>query len=301
MKAATWLRRAAAFCITAMPAQALAGQQDSSAIGPASIAGPARSGWSFAMTTYGWLPWLSGDVAVKGRQFSVDMAPPDLLESLDWSSLPVWMSYAEARNGRLSFFNDIVYSKLASSAEFAKSKQGPPATRTLAGSIEADYEQATLEFGAAYEVWSGAQTSGFTAIDVLGGARYWHQDASISGDLNASVDVGDLIASGGRVFAKSGSVDWVDPFIGARLRHELAPGQALVLRGDIGGFGAGSDFSWQAIATYNFQLCLSNGLAIDSYIGYRALAVDYAQGSGTSRYEYDVLQQGPVMGMSMRF
>ena len=45
----------------------------------------------------------------------------------------------------------------------------------------------------------------------------------------------------------SGSVDWADPFIGARLQHQLAPSQEITLRGDVGGFGAGSQFSWQAM------------------------------------------------------
>ena len=42
---------------------------------------------------------------------------------------------------------------------------------------------------------------------------------------------------------RSGSVDWVDPFVGARLRQLLAPGQNLTLRGDVGGFDVGSDFT----------------------------------------------------------
>jgi hypothetical protein len=36
-------------------------------------------------------------------------------------------------------------------------------------------------------------------------------------------------------------------------------------------------------------------------IGYRALSVHYAQGEGRRRYEFDVLQHGPVLGLSMRF
>jgi hypothetical protein len=36
-------------------------------------------------------------------------------------------------------------------------------------------------------------------------------------------------------------------------------------------------------------------------IGYRALSVDYAQGEGRSRYEFDMLQHGPILGLSARF
>ena len=45
-------------------------------------------------------------------------------------------------------------------------------------------------------------------------------------------------------------------------------------------------------------------LAIGTYqgvIGYRVLSVDYAQGEGRRRYEFDMLQHGPVLGLSARF
>jgi hypothetical protein len=119
--------------------------------------------------------------------------------------------------------------------------------------------------------------------------------------LNVSLPNLGLDVEGNRVIAKSGSVDWVDPFIGARLRQEMAPGQNLTLRGDVGGFDVGSDFSWQVIATYDFQLCVTDRYVIDGYLGYRALSVDYSEGSGVNRYEFDAIQQGPVMGATVRF
>jgi hypothetical protein len=81
----------------------------------------------------------------------------------------------------------------------------------------------------------------------------------------------------------------------------MAPGQNLTMRGDIGGFGAGSDFSWQAIATYDMQICITDSYAIDGYLGYRALAVDYSEGSGNNRYEFDAVTHGPVIGATVRF
>ena len=36
-------------------------------------------------------------------------------------------------------------------------------------------------------------------------------------------------------------------------------------------------------------------------LGYRALDVDYKQGSGRNKYEYDVLQHGPVTGLTIGF
>jgi len=55
-------------------------------------------------------------------------------------------------------------------------------------------------------------------------------------------------------------VDWVDPLIGLRVRHLLAPGQQLMFRVNVDGFDVGSQFSWNAIAPYNFNICVSNGI-----------------------------------------
>ena len=85
------------------------------------------------------------------------------------------------------------------------------------------------------------------------------------------------------------------------MRYTVAPGHELFLRGDIGGFGVGSDFSWQAIGAYGFEFGTYNGIRFSGVIGYRALYVDYVQGEGRQRYEYDMLQHGPILGISARF
>jgi len=50
------------------------------------VAAPSK--WSFSFTPYGWIPWLSGDMVVKGRAFDVAVDPIQLFEHLDWSTLP---------------------------------------------------------------------------------------------------------------------------------------------------------------------------------------------------------------------
>jgi hypothetical protein len=136
---------------------------------------------------------------------------------------------------------------------------------------------------------------------VLSGARYWYQEADLSLDAARTLDIGDLEIAGSRAFARSGSIDWLDPVIGARVRYAVAPGHELFLRGDIGGFGIGSEFSWQAIGGYSFDFALYQDVTFSGVIGYRALSVDYAQGSGRSGYEFDMLQHGPILGVSMRW
>jgi hypothetical protein len=215
------------------------------------------------------------------------------------------MSYAEARNGKLALYNDIAWSALSGSASFEHTRQGVLASQTLAGAVQADYQQAVVEVGAAYELWSNGVVgrAGTTAFDILAGARYWHQALSLSADLSANItgNFGNLQISGTRVIDRAGSVDWIDPVIGGRVRHQVAPGESITLRADIGGFGIASDRTWQAIGTYEWQIMQFASWTLDAYIGYRALYVDYTKGTGATKYEYDVLQHGPVIGATVRF
>ena len=66
-----------------------------------------------------------------------------------------------------------------------------------------------------------------TALDLLGGARYWNQELDLSLAVDTSVDLGKLglERSGSRAVARSGTLEWVDPFVGLRVRHQLAPGE----------------------------------------------------------------------------
>lgn len=276
---------------------------------PAQLAVPAPppSQWQFSFTPYLWLPWMTGDVVVKGRTLDVSVDPAQLIDHLDWPVIvPAWMSHAEARRGPLSLFNDIVWADVTGSGGFSRTFHGRRAAATFGADIDVDYSLAIVEAGGAYTVWSqGRQGSpGSTAFDFLAGARWWHQDIDVSADLTTTLTLGgagDITISGSRALAKSGGIDWVDPFVGARIRQQLAPGQAIELRGDVGGFGAGSQFSWQAIATYNSPLCVIHGIPVDGYVGFRALSADFSQGSGRSRFEWDNVIYGPVIGATMRF
>jgi hypothetical protein len=210
------------------------------------LAEPAHplSQWQFSFTSYAWLPWISGDVVVKGRTLDVAVDPAQVIDALNWPDIvPAWFSYAEARRGPLSLFNDVVWGDFSGSGGFSGTRRGSlgpggvvRVNATFGGDISADYKLAIVEAGGAYAIWSrGSQGSpGSTAFDLLAGARYWHQEVDVSADLTATVALSgplDLTLSGSRAIAKSGSVDWVDPFVGARFRQQLAPGQQFVLRG----------------------------------------------------------------------
>jgi hypothetical protein len=173
---------------------------------------PPPSQWQFTFTPYGWLPWISGNMVVKGRALDVAVDPSEIINHLDWPDIvPVWASYAEARHGPLSLFNDIVWTDLSGSGGFSRTGSGRIATATFGAHIQADYQLAIVEAGGAYTVWSqGRQGSpGSTAFDLLAGARYWHQDVDVSADVTGTVALNGplgITVTGNRAVAKSGSV-----------------------------------------------------------------------------------------------
>ena len=95
----------------------------------------------------------------------------------------------------------------------------------------------------------------------------------------------------------SGTVDWWDPIIGARWILPIGEAWTFNLRGDVGGFGVGSDFAWQLFPYMVWQF----GERASMQAGYRAVSGDYYEGSGLSEFKYDVVTQGPQLGVIFRF
>jgi hypothetical protein len=242
---------------------------------------------------------LKGEQTVRGRTFDVDASFIDIVEESD--TLAALMGTFEVRNGPFTLYGDLVWSKVELSRNEARTRERmSPLVGPVSATLEADLgltiEMSIVEGGASYEL----MRLGPLAFDVLGSVRYWHQQADASLDLTLTADVADLQLVGSQAFARSGSVAWINPLIGGRLRYEVAPGHQLFLRGDVGGFGAGSDFPWQAIGGYGFDFAQWGNVTFSGVLGYRALYVDYSEGEERSRYQFDMLQHGPVLGVSMR-
>ncbi|MCG4877764.1 hypothetical protein L0N00_15135, partial [Eggerthella lenta] len=69
------------------------------------------------------------------------------------------------------------------------------------------------------------------------------------------------------------------------------------LRGGVGGFGAASTNTWDAMGVvgYNFW---KNATAI---LGYRAVGLNYESGSGRDNFKVNAVQHGPVVGLALTF
>jgi hypothetical protein len=90
---------------------------------------------------------------------------------------------------------------------------------------------------------------------------------------------------------------WVDPIAGLTLRTAAGTPVQLRVYTEVGGFGLGSDFTWQVFPTVSIRMGQSASLEL----GYRWLDLDYSSGEGNNQFGYDVLTQGPVLGFGFRF
>lgn len=266
---------------------------------------PADQRWAVEMAPYGWAPFLKGNTIINGRVADIDFTPRDVLTHLD--AIP-FMGYVEARKGQVVLYGDLFYAKLAGSGSMVRARNFGPVGVGVNVAARGEFEQLVAEIGGALEIarWQAGAShpSGFvpfTAFEVLAGVRYWSQDLSIGVDVAGAVNIAGLPISGGLAFARSGSVEWFDPLAGLRVRHAFAPGQELLLRADYGGFGVGSDRSWNLLAAYKFDFAVRDGVTYSGLMGYRMLDVDYSGTSGQVTYRYNVLQHGPLLGISARF
>ena len=85
----------------------------------------------------------------------------------------------------------------------------------------------------------------------------------------------------------------IDPLVGAKGRFDLTSRFYLTGWAMVGGFGVSSDFMWDAWGGIGYEF----NDTFSTVIGYRGTGVDYENDG----FEYDVIQQGPVIGGVIRF
>jgi hypothetical protein len=241
-------------------------------LGTAALGPPAHAqapGWTFDLTTYGWLSATDGTIGTGTLQAPVHNSFVDTIRQSD--SVLSFMGRIEARSGRLGLFLDGMYSRLG----YDDVRVGPT-------SVDATSTLGILEFGATWQLAEGNAWPGASwALDVLGGGRW----TRITNEISFPRGIGGSSTTG-----------WVDPFAGLRLRGHLADRWQYTLRGDIGGGTGGSRFAWQVIATVGYDFALL-GLPATALVGYRALSQDFE----SAKTVWDVTLHGPLIGINLRF
>jgi hypothetical protein len=240
---------------------------------------PAKSRWEFIIAPYFWMASLSGDVTVHGIPTHVNLPFSDTLQALDFGG----QVHLEAWKERWGLFLDITYMDLSTSGQGVLPQKGP-------ASGDIGMQEWLVEFGGLYRIatWPLAKDAK-TALTLEGlvGGRYWN--------LLATLDLS--IPLTGTFVDTSGRKEWIDPFVGARIRLDLSDKFSLSLRGDVGGFDVGSKFTYNAVGLVGYNI----SRVVSVWLGYRVLGVNYESGSGFNKFQYDVTMYGPIAGILFRF
>jgi hypothetical protein len=232
---------------------------------PAAAQAAAGEAWAVTVAPYFMGAGMNGTSVVAGQELTIDMSFSDILQNLQFGA----MGLVVARKGNWGVGGDAIWMALGANGT-------APGPLGITGS--ADMNQGAFAF---YGLRRLAP-----AADVFFGARVNTLDANLR--VNGPLTVRSV----------NGSKTWVDPIVGVQLRTpdngKRWHAQAYA---EIGGFGAGSNFTWQLFPTLGVNVSKRTSIEF----GYRWLDIDYASGENETLFTYDVLTQGPVMGFAFRF
>lgn len=247
---------------------------------PSAPAPDAANGLRFDFTGWIWIVGMEGTVGARGRRADVSASFGDMLEASD--SIFAFSGRLEVGAGAWTGFIDGMYSNLG-----VDDQSGPGGV----ADIDVTFQSALVDFGVMYRVgeWTpegdAAKNDRNISLDLYAGARFTNLDLKLSPAVLPE---------------RSQTVNWFDPIVGAKVVLPFSEGWSAAVNGDIGGFGAASDFTWSVTGVLRYDFNLGSTRA-SAFAGYRAIGQDYSEGSGNEEFTWDVVQHGPIIGLAFRF
>jgi len=229
---------------------------------------PVVKPYEFTMLAYVWAAGLNGKVASLPPlpAVDVDIGFDKVLKNFEGGI----MGAAELRFGRFLIDTDIMYTRIGGAVD----PRGPFFDRVSL--------QTTSFIGTALAGYRIIEDPSYT-LDAVAGIRGYNLTTRVTTSSRFQI----LNLTG------SETESWVDPMIGAKARINLPHSFFLTSWALIGGFGVGSDLSWDVFGGIGYAF----NDRISAVIGYRALGVDYSN----KGYVYDVVQKGPMTAFVFRF
>lgn len=223
-------------------------------------------GWSVSVSPYFWAAGISGRSGTLPPlpPAEVDLSFSDILDDLRFGG----MLAATATKGRFGLAADIQYVETEAEGDLQPFFAGARlVSETLMATLSGDYAAldrpgASLRLGAGLRVWSVD-----TALKLSGGPA---PDRRIDGDDT-----------------------WVDPLLTARGEADLSERWYVAGWAAVGGFGVGADVMADLFGAVGYRI--TEGTSISA--GYRWMKVDRDE----EGFLYDIEQQGPLVGVTVRF
>jgi hypothetical protein len=217
-------------------------------------------------TSYFWLQGIHGDVNALGQNVDFKATPSDLAKDANFGlSGAVFTRYK-----RLIVINDIQWTPVSIN------KSGGTALPLPEGSsVKVDYTPVIDTHEAGYRLVDNRRIS----VDGLAGVRHWHLGTELT-----------LTPPAGGNITKTGSSNWTDPLVGARIQVPLSSKLSATVIGDAGGWGVGSELDYEIIGALSYRV--ARRWSTDA--GWRYLYDDYNPGSLHSR----TTQSGLIVGVT---
>jgi hypothetical protein len=229
----------------------------------------AEKKWNFLTDVYLMFPYMDGETGIgESLILPVDASPGDIFSKLKMGA----MLYLEANTDKWAITSDLVYMNL--------NQEVTPGTIVNSGNVTA--KQLIWEAAGLYRI------TPFLEAGVGGRLNY----------LETGVDVRrNVFPAGTEEVTGQESKTWYDPVVIARLTADIHDKWLFQFRGDIGGFGIGSDLTWQLHATAGYRFTKLFQMSL----GYRILSTDYKTGEEPKEFLFDVSEFGPEIRFGFNF
>lgn len=220
--------------------------------------------WTIDLVPYYWAASLGGSLAIDGQTVDLEGGGDGFFGD---PALSGFLGHFEAHRGPWS----LVVAPIFISADM-QGAQPPTTDADLTVQAEIHELFVAREFSDGWE-W-------------MLGLRYQKLETDM-----------DLSVAGVPLSSHASERAWTDPIVGLRYHAHLSEDWTVHARADVGGFGVGSDFVWNASVLTSYQCTRLFGLQL----GYRALSLDFEDLGAGGRLAYDLDLYGPILGASFSF
>ena len=252
-----------------------------------------EDGWRFLIAPYVWVTGIQGTAEGKrGKTEGINLTVGDafsLINNIDF----ILGGRIEIAKDRWGFIFDGFGQHLSDSDDFSRIRKTRfpilvPPTVTITGNVDISVEMSIVQAALSYDVYRSTKFVGKRpelTIEAMAGARYTYLYSRVK-----------LAAAGFFIGVQrtiEGSKNWTDPIVGGRLLWNPHKSWGVNLEADIGGFGAGSDFSSNLNAGVFYRI--TDWLRL--WGGYRGLYTNYDKND----FKFDAWIHGPYLGLGFEF
>jgi hypothetical protein len=225
--------------------------------------------WHYLSDVYLMFVNINGETGVgENLLVPIDADPGDIFSKLKVGA----MLYLEAHTDKWAITSDFVFMNL--------NQEITPGKVFHEGDVTA--KQLIWEAAGLYRI--------APFIEVGAGARLNILQTEIEARRN-------VFPAGTEEVSGSHNATWIDPILITRLSADINDKWLFQFRGDIGGFGIGSDLTWQlqAYAGYRFTK------VFQITAGYRVLSIDYDKPANTEEFIFNTKEFGPNIRLGFNF